>query len=335
MEKRAVKFGLRIKILSVCLLFLLLNSALVGVLCFHYVTRDTVANFVQSSNDLLSQINSHLNDEMRGISQKVAAINANSSIYQTLHRAVRNGDSAAYAALLSDMADVITEFQNSDDFVSSMYVYTPLGSFESFTHIRRQDFDFPSSVLYEKFAAAPTTYVAWYPAMESPVFRDTETVIPVVYKVRMDGAYGYFIVSLYQKRIQEYLDKTYYSYDYLFILDADGQPITLSTDQITADGWGNLYTLDGAYQGQLGVFTFADNAQLTKGESGLFQANGQQAQVQAQPEVMWKHVEESNVDMLQEMSRMLTAQRSLQSGTQVLKLYNEMLTKATSQIGQM
>ena len=119
------------------------------------------------------------------------------------------------------------------------------------------------------------------------------------------------------------------------VLGADGQPITLSTDQITTDRWGNLYTLDGAYQGQLGVFTFADNAQLTKGESGLFQANGQQAQVQAQPEVMWKHVEESNVDMLQEMSRMLTAQRSLQSGTQVLKLYNEMLTKATSQIGQM
>lgn len=237
MEKRAVKFGLRVKILSVCLLFLLLNSALVGVLCFHYVTRDTVANFVQSSNDLLSQINSHLNDEMRGISQKVAAINANSSIYQTLHRTVRNGDSAAYAALLSDMADVITEFQNSDDFVSSMYVYTPLGSFESFTHIRRQDFDFPNSILYEKFAADPTTYVAWYPAMESPVFRDTETVIPVVYKVRMDGAYGYFIVSLYQKRIQEYLDKTYYSYDYLFILDADGQPITEvpeDTDQIVA-----------------------------------------------------------------------------------------------------
>ena len=119
------------------------------------------------------------------------------------------------------------------------------------------------------------------------------------------------------------------------VLGADGQPITLSTDQITADGSGRLYTLDGAYQGQLGVFTFADNAQLTKGESGLFQANGQQAQVQAQPEVMWKYVEESNVDMLQEMSRMMTAQRALQGGAQVLKLYDQLLDKATTQIGQM
>ena len=119
------------------------------------------------------------------------------------------------------------------------------------------------------------------------------------------------------------------------VLGMDGQPITLSTDLIRADGAGRIYTQDGAYQGQLGIYTFADNGQLAKGESGLFQANGQQPQLQAQPEVMWKYVEESNVDMLQEMSRMLTAQRSLQSGAQVLKLYDQLLTKATCQIGQL
>ncbi len=119
------------------------------------------------------------------------------------------------------------------------------------------------------------------------------------------------------------------------VLGVDGQPITLSTDQIRADEAGRIFTQDGAYQGQLGVYTFADNAQLAKGTSGLFQANGQQAQLQGQPQVMWKYVEESNVDMLQEMSRMLTAQRALQSGAQVLKLYDGVLTKATSQIGQL
>lgn len=119
------------------------------------------------------------------------------------------------------------------------------------------------------------------------------------------------------------------------VLGTDGQPITLSTDLIRADSAGRIYTQDGAYQGQLGIYTFADNGQLAKGESGLFQANGQQAQLQAQPQVMWKYMEESNVDMLKEMSRMLTAQRSLQSGAQVLKLYDQLLTKATTQIGQL
>lgn len=119
------------------------------------------------------------------------------------------------------------------------------------------------------------------------------------------------------------------------VLGTDGQPITLYTDQITADSAGRIYTQDGTYQGQLGVYTFGDNAQLAKGESGLFQAGGQQAQLQTQPQLSWKCVEESNVDMLQEMSRMLTAQRSLQSSAQVLKLYDGLLTKATTEVGRL
>ena len=49
----------------------------------------------------------------------------------------------------------------------------------------------------------------------------------------------------------------------------------------------------------------------------------------------WKHVEESNVDMIQEMSRMMTAQNALQGGAQVLKLYDNLLTKATNELGKM
>lgn len=119
------------------------------------------------------------------------------------------------------------------------------------------------------------------------------------------------------------------------VLGVDGQPITLANDQIRCDEMGRIYTQNGTYQGQIGVYTFADNEQLAKGESGLFQAGGQQAQLMEQPQVMWKYVEESNVDMLQEMSRMLTAQRALQGGAEVLKLYDQLLTKATSQIAQM
>lgn len=225
MPERVRAIGLRGKLLLVCLALLLLNSSLAGVLCYTYVTRDTLKNFYQSSNDLLSQINTYLNTEMRNISQKVMAMNANAS-YSDFYTAVRNEDNSAYAIIMSDMANAITEWQQSDRFVSSVYIYTRLGAFENFTHIQRQEFYFPESVLYEKFEADPNLFVAWYPAMQSPVFRDTETVIPVVYKVRLDGAYGYYIVSLYQREIQKYLDETYSSYDYLFIVDADGQPIT-------------------------------------------------------------------------------------------------------------
>ena len=39
--------------------------------------------------------------------------------------------------------------------------------------------------------------------------------------------------------------------------------------------------------------------------------------------------------MIQEMSRMMSAQRALQSASQVLKLYDGVLTKATTELGRM
>ena len=120
------------------------------------------------------------------------------------------------------------------------------------------------------------------------------------------------------------------------VLDPNGEPIYLSTDSIRADSSGSLYDKEsGNYLGRIGVYAFADNAQLAKGESGLFQANGQQAQAVQAPTVLWKYTEDSNVDMLREMTQMLTAERALQGGAQVLKLYDSLLTKATTEVGRL
>lgn len=118
------------------------------------------------------------------------------------------------------------------------------------------------------------------------------------------------------------------------VLGMDGQPIQLSSDQIQADGYGRIFDENGGYYGQVGVFTFQDNGQLTINDSGLFGTGGQAATAAERP-VLWRSVENSNVDMLQEMSRMMSAQRALQSASQVLKLYDGVLTKATTELGRM
>lgn len=118
------------------------------------------------------------------------------------------------------------------------------------------------------------------------------------------------------------------------VLDMNGQAIQLATDQIRADGYGRIFDQDGGYYGQIGVYTFPDNGQLTINDSGLFGANGQ-APAAAETQVVWRSVENANVDMIQEMSRMMSAQRALQSAAQVLKLYDGVLTKATTEIGRM
>lgn len=56
---------------------------------------------------------------------------------------------------------------------------------------------------------------------------------------------------------------------------------------------------------------------------------------QYSPTIQWRWVESSNVDMIREMSTMMTAERALQSAAQVLKLYDGLLTKAANELARM
>ena len=57
------------------------------------------------------------------------------------------------------------------------------------------------------------------------------------------------------------------------------------------------------------------------------------AQVSDSP-VQWKVLENSNVDMVREMTRMMSSQRGLQSAAQILKIYDQLMNKATTDVGR-
>ncbi len=118
------------------------------------------------------------------------------------------------------------------------------------------------------------------------------------------------------------------------VLDRNGQPIYLGTDDIQVDSEGNIFRGDGSLAGRLGVFDFADAYQNTLIHAG---EGVYMSQAQAQPvdsPIQWKILENSNVDMVREMTRMMSSQRALQSAAQVLKIYDQLMTKATTDIGR-
>ena len=117
------------------------------------------------------------------------------------------------------------------------------------------------------------------------------------------------------------------------VLGYDGEEIPLMTDKITGDNWGRLYTENGMLLGRLGVFTFDEDAQLEYNEEGFFVgAEGQAAEA---PNVLWRYLERSNTDMVKEMTEMLSSQRAFQSAAQVSKIYDQLMTKATTEIGRL
>ena len=51
--------------------------------------------------------------------------------------------------------------------------------------------------------------------------------------------------------------------------------------------------------------------------------------------ILWKAVEKSNVNMVEEMTAMMSSQRALQSAAQVLKMYDQLISKASTDVGRL
>lgn len=118
------------------------------------------------------------------------------------------------------------------------------------------------------------------------------------------------------------------------VLSDQGEPIQLPTDLINADETGALFTSDvqQGFLGRIGVYAFPDNQQLERNENGLFVGNG--AQLNTEAVIHHRTIERSNVNMIQEMISMMSAQRALQSAAQMSRIYDQIITKATTDLGR-
>jgi flagellar basal-body rod protein FlgG len=118
------------------------------------------------------------------------------------------------------------------------------------------------------------------------------------------------------------------------VLDGNGQEISLPTDRVTGDGVGRIYSAEsGALLGQVGVYTFDDYGALERDGQGLFTGEG--ATAVETPQIYWGYLERSNVNMVEQMTEMMTCQRAFQSAAQVTKMYDQIMTKATTDLGRL
>ena len=117
------------------------------------------------------------------------------------------------------------------------------------------------------------------------------------------------------------------------VMDPAGEDILLRTDKITADTRGNIFNENGGFMGQVGVYAFEDNDLLEHIENGFF--TGQGAEAMERPTLWWKYVERSNVELIRQMTDMITCQRALQSCASVTKMYDEVMGHAASDVGRL
>lgn len=117
------------------------------------------------------------------------------------------------------------------------------------------------------------------------------------------------------------------------VLDSEGREIYLGTDKVYGDGTERIYYEGGGMLARLGVFVPNDPAALEHSPEGFFQ--GGNMQLSQAPKVLNGYLERSNTDIVKQMTDMISVQRSLQSAAQVSKMYDQLMTKATSEIGRL
>ena len=117
------------------------------------------------------------------------------------------------------------------------------------------------------------------------------------------------------------------------VLDQAGRPIWLGTDQIDCDNNGNIYTENGEFLARLGVYDFEDYGALEINQQGFFTGDG--ARLAQDYNVYWRYLERSNTEMAGQMAEMISVQRALQSAAEVSRIYDDLMSKAASEVGRL
>lgn len=115
------------------------------------------------------------------------------------------------------------------------------------------------------------------------------------------------------------------------VLNTAGNPIYIGSGDFTCDENGGIQ-VNGTFAGRIGVYTFDDYNTLQEAGDGLYTGDG--AYLSADASIKWQTLESSNVDMADEMTNAISAQRQLQACSQALQMYDDVLSDAASQLGK-
>lgn len=110
--------------------------------------------------------------------------------------------------------------------------------------------------------------------------------------------------------------------------------IVLKSDKVTINEFGEIIE-DGAVVDKLKVVNFSDKGDLRKVGGTLydFSSSPQGEQIGFEGKVLQGRLEQSNVNAITEMIRMITVQKDYENGQKLIRAFDETLTKAATDLG--
>lgn len=115
-------------------------------------------------------------------------------------------------------------------------------------------------------------------------------------------------------------------------VQGEGGEIYLETDDFQISS-GGIYDAEGELIDNIQVVDFTDYAAMTKLPNGAFAAAGEPEALE-NPSIMNETLERSNSNVVKDMQDMISTQRSFQSASQVLKMYDQIMSRAVTEIAK-
>lgn len=210
----------------IILLSVTLSVAVSGIFSVSYyrnISRDLEQSLSDHAMSLSFQISKYMDERLRSIISRVYTLVSGPSYTTTLREFLLGNNEYQYALTMTRINGFISEIKMSDPFISSVYVYTPKGTFYDLASYPKTGFDFLKSDLYREYHenGGPVLYKS--AKMKDEIFKGDKYVIPLVVRVNLSGYFGevYLIINIDSNEMDKYLSKSIIGGEDVVVVDTN------------------------------------------------------------------------------------------------------------------
>lgn len=189
--------------LLVALLVFLVSYTCLYAFVYSYVSRQNNEN----CRIQLQQTESYVQYKVKGVIERLFYIQTNELFSKNLKKILFE-ENKNNGVLLGEMAGVLSSCKATEPWLSNICLYTPKGRFSDMTVLMNEGYDFKESSLYQDFLSQ-SSLVVWGDFYYDPVFITKRPVIPVIYRIEVDGCQepSGLLVNLDQAKISQYISQ--------------------------------------------------------------------------------------------------------------------------------
>jgi two-component system sensor histidine kinase YesM len=195
----------RIILLSVTLIISI--SVIFSVIYVQYISNQMKKSAYNSTKVLSYQVSIYFDEQIRTVISSAYTLISSSGYNDTLLNFLMSDDVYAYPTTLTQVNDYISNIKMDNQFISSIYIYTPKGNFYDLSSLPKTNFDFLYSNLYSEYSTFGSPPFFEGHSGPNELYQEKRTVIPIVIRTPIPGYSGdvFLIVNINSDLLDRYL----------------------------------------------------------------------------------------------------------------------------------